>query len=290
MKRLLLLTMGLSMFSLTTFAQQTIQKSFSGIEKISLNIGSGDLRVDKSSTANVEVEVQYDDEDIRPELRQKGSTLELKEDRLKKNSNSRTSWTLRLPAKMALKTNIGAGEATYDGVMLDLNHNTGAGDIRFTKANCDCQVNVGAGDIELFDSEGAFQANSGTGDFQVDNTTGSFQLNSGTGDLEIEDVAITGSSSFNSGTGDVEVQLSKALSADISINSGTGDSTLDFNGQPMVGEFEMECQKGQGRISAPFSFDDEETDNRRLKKRATIGDAKYQVKVSTGTGTAKVEK
>lgn len=283
-------------FTSTNFAQDKINKNFDGIQEIQINIGSGDLTVDKSNNNSVTIEVEYNANHMEPLFNQKGNKLVLEEKHHKKNNRDESRYTLRIPDEMVIKTNIGAGKSAYNGVYIKLDHNTGAGKIGFTNVSGNLKVNSGVGDISLSQSEGNFNLNSGTGSLKLENVSGSFALNSGTGNVKVDYGHITGNSTLNSGTGNVELVVAKGLTGELSLNSGTGNATLNFNGQPIAGDFEMQCSEKHGKISAPFNFDHTETidkggnNSATLKKSAKIGSGQPKIQVSTGTGTAAVKK
>ena len=118
--------------------------------------------------------------------------------------------------------------------------------------------------------------------------------NVGSGDIEAVRVSIRGRSSFNTGSGDVEVELSKPTDYDLSVNSGSGDATLDFGGNAIEGTVVMKANKRNGSIKAPFDFDSsEEIDNGNstvVKKTKKLGTNNIDIKVGTGSGTAKILK
>jgi len=124
--------------------------------------------------------------------------------------------------------------------------------------------------------------------------TGALGVNVGSGDITASELNITGSSSFNSGSGDTEVVLASVLNHDISVNSGSGDAVLDFNGNKIEGEIVMKASKRNGRIEAPFSFDKEYEEDKGKQiimiKEAKIGNKDIRIRVSTGSGTARIIK
>jgi len=154
-------------------------------------------------------------------------------------------------------------------------------------------VNSGTGGLDIDNAKGKFDLNSGTSHVRVTNSEGKFDANSGTGNVEFRKVKPTGNTVLNSGTGNVEFIISGAIEADLALNSGTGNAVLDFAGNKIEGDFEMKCGINSGRIVAPFEFDSERKighrNNGHIEKEAKIGNAAYDLEISTGTGTAKVK-
>ncbi len=304
----------LTILSLTVLsAQQSLSRTFSNIKEIKLNINVGELQVERAGGSSVEVLVYYNEEDVRPEMNAKGSRLVLDEEMLTKRDADKTRWTLRIPDDLTLKSNIGVGDAMFSKLSIDLDHNSGVGKVSLAGLRGQFKINSGTGNIDCDASEGEFDLNSGTGSVSLNQLQGTIKANSGTGSVKADGLRIDGKSSFNSGTGSVRassvavgaessfnsgtgntnVSLTAPLGADISVNSGTSSATLEFNGQPISGRFEMDCEERRGKIIAPFTFDSEEVyrqgGNTRIKKTARIGKAEYEVKVSSGTSRAVVK-
>src|SRR5712664_1355857 len=86
-------------FSALTAQGQTVNKTFSGIKRINLSTASGNCKLIKGKTNEVQVKVSYtySSSDYQPVLEQDGSTLELKEDFVRKGSYSgSSSWELTI--------------------------------------------------------------------------------------------------------------------------------------------------------------------------------------------------
>ena len=295
--------------------EKTINKSFDGIKAVKINTASGDCRISKSSSKNVEVTLvyTYDDDVFEAIFEKDGSTLIIKE-KFKNNSSSRGSsdWKLAVPENMEVSFNAGSGDLDIKDLAIDIKSNTGSGDVNLdnvsgkVKVNTgsggtnvdyfdgELTVNAGSGDIDLDDSKGSFKINVGSGDIEATKLTGNFSMNVGSGDIDANDLSLTGASSFNSGSGDARVVLKSELKNDISINSGSGNASLDFNGLDIAGDITMKANKRHGDISAPFEFDsvteEEHGDQTIIKKTAKIGNSNIKIKVATGSGRATIEK
>ena len=295
--------------------EKTISKSFQGIKEIKLNTASGDLKIVKGGDNKVDVELvySYDDDVFEAIMEQDGDDLDL-EEKFERNTSSRGSskWKITVPENIDIDFNTGSGDLEANSLALELKSNSGSGDVDFenvsghVKINTgsgnfkaesfdgDLKVNAGSGDVSLSESKGEFSVNLGSGDIQAETLTGEISMNVGRGDIDVRGISLTGSSSFNSGSGDARVVLTSPLKNNISVNSGSGNATLDFNGQKLEGEFTMKANKRNGEISAPFKFDSETEedhgDQTTMKKVAKIGNSNVQIKVSTGSGRATIEK
>lgn len=289
--------------------------SFSSVEEIDINIGSGDLEITPSSSGKVEVKGFYDEDEVRVKVEKSGDKLRIVEKNRHDSNHSSSRWYLKVPADMELEANLGTGDVMVEGFSGELEGNCGTGDLDLKDGKGEVTWNSGTGDFDLSNFSGECSLNSGTGSVELENVSGEMSLNSGTGKVKLVDcsgeigansgtgrvtatnVKITDHSSFNSGTGDVYVSLGAPTDSDLSVNSGTGNAELDFNGQNFDGTLTMVCNKKSGHIKAPFEFDEEwtegDSDNPRrqtLYKQKKFGGKDIEVKVGTGTGTAAVLK
>lgn len=313
--KVLLSAIALFLLYATQSLSQTIEKSYTGIKTIEISTASGDCELIKNSSDKVDVTLthSFDEEKFTPVFEQDGDVLILKE-KFKKGSSGygESKWKLSIPSGLTVKYNSGSGDLMAKGLDLVFSSNAGSGDMRLddlsgsfksnsgsgdvdiTNYTGDFSINTGSGDVSVSESKGDIGINLGSGDISADQLEGKLSFNAGSGDIDVKDVVLTGSSSFNSGSGDATVVLKSALKHNISIASGSGDATLDFNGVAIAGEFTMKANKKNGDISAPFDFDSETEEKNGnqtiLKKVAKIGNSDVQIKISTGSGSAEVEK
>ena len=292
-----------------------LDKTYTGIKELKLDLSTGDLEVSPASGNEISVKGYFDESKADVKVEQYGDRLVISEKKESRNNDHpRPKWVLQLPAEIKVDANFGIGNGKIDrfagkltgnsgtgSILLkqctgDITWNTGTGNCEVNNCGGDIKLNTGTGDIELKNFKGDIAANSGTGDIEIDGAEGEIAANSGTGDVEAVHVTLTAGSrsSFNSGTGDVTVKLGGPAKGDISVNSGTGDADLDINNQSFDGILTMTCNKRDGRIQAPFGFDDEKTEgegrNQVLIKTKRFGREDNELKVGTGTGTASVKK
>jgi len=316
-KKLLYPSICLLFLTFYTQAQERVTKEFAGIEKISINTSSGDCILKKGSGTEVKVELEHDfGNGYEPVIEKEGNRLMIKEKFRGGSWSGSAKWTLTIPDNMDVRFNTGSGNFEASNLKFELDMNTGSGDIILASVKGDLRSNTGSGDVEISDFDGDMKANTGSGNMRLANSVGDVRLNCGSGNIRIKDtnavisanvgsgdidasgVTLAGSSSFNSGSGTTEVMLAATPKYDISVNSGSGDATLDFEGNKIEGLVVMKANKKNGRISAPFSFDtEEEIDNDSgrwsqtiIKKTVQLGKSDVQIKVSSGSGTAKISK
>jgi len=299
--------------SISVFAQQTLDKSFDGVENLYINLASGDCTLKKGTDATIKVHLQYsfNDDNFKPKFEQSGSKLVI-EEKLKGRHNSGFSkWTITIPDGLKLKLNTGSGDLLASNLVMELNMNSGSGDINISESDGDVTINTGSGDVDLenqkggikvntgsgdvnFEGSGEVNINAGSGDINIRNSKADFSVNTGSGDIRASNVVIAGNSSFNTGSGDAEVELDESLDYNISVNSGSGDAILDFNNNEIRGIVTMKANKKNGRIEAPFDFDkvEEEESGSQVKviKTVKIGSKDIEIKVGTGSGKAEIMK
>jgi len=310
----------LFLFAVTAaYAQETVEKTYTGIKSIRLTTASGNGTIKKSNTNEVKVHLRYTyDKDVyTPSFEQKGDRLTIEED-FKRSRWSRgySEWTLEVPDGIELDFKTGSGNIEVMGVNIEIRSNTGSGNIEIEEVTGEVRANTGSGNITFSQVEGSLDANTGSGSIRLDRTKGDANLNTGSGNIrsngiegelsmntgsgniDVIDAIITGASSFNTGSGNAEVSLGGSLDYDMSVSTGSGDAILDFNGQEISGEFIMRASD-KDDIRAPFSFDEAYEDERGgnygrrgrngYVKEAKVGSKDIQIKISTGSGRAVVK-
>lgn len=276
-------------------AQSTINKSFSGIKDVEVNLGSGDIVFEKSTDGKAYVELRHDIDNYEPTIAQRGSTLVINEEKMRnrRSWSGSSSWSIKLPDDIEIDYNTGSGDVSMSGLRVEFDANSGSGTFRIQGVSGEIKINTGSGSIRAHESKGRISVNAGSGNIDLSSIEAEISANVGSGDISVSKVRLSGKSSFNSGSGDVEVSLAGPLAYDISVNSGSGDSTLDFEGNKIEGLITMEANKQNGEIKAPFAFDaTEELGSGRsttVRKTKKLGSSSVKIKVSTGSGTAEIK-
>ena len=295
-----------------SFAQDQINRSFSGIKKIRMNTASGDCKIQKSTNASVTVNLThtYSDSGYKPSVQQEGDRLVIKENFDRGNHNGNSTWTISVPDNIDITFNTGSGNLEAGGLNLTMDITTGSGDLFFTdmkgtidgttgsgnveldNVNGKIKTNTGSGNIRVTKSKGEISVNCGSGDVKLTDSQAMFNANTGSGDIAGRNVILDGSSRFNTGSGTAEVVLGATPKYDLSVNSGSGDAELNFNGNEVKGEIVMKASKKHGKIIAPFEFDKTEEntdngyDNTTIEKTVVKGNGTNKIYVGTGSGTA----
>lgn len=298
-----------------TFAQtKTVQKSYNNIQKIELDVISGNIEIGASSNGQVQLDGEYDADQVQVSITNTNGNLKIKEKSKSRRMNEASTWTLKVPNDIMIRSNTASGNVEVEDVDIELYSNTGSGNYSFENFEGSMQLNTGSGNIMIIDSEGDANCNTGSGNIKVNGSNGKLGLNTGSGTISLDravgsinansgsgqvtgkNVTVTGSSSFNTGSGNVSLSLAAQPGADLSVNAGSGNSSLDMNGFKFNGELVMQCGEKSGNIRAPFSFDKEEVierggrNNNMIRKTKSFGASGTKIQVSTGSGTAKVSK
>jgi DUF4097 and DUF4098 domain-containing protein YvlB len=312
-----ILSLVLLAFVVSTAQSQKMNKTFTGIKKITLSTASGNCKLIKGNTSEVQVSVSYNysPSDYQPIMEQDGSTLELKEDFARKGSYSgNSSWELTVPDNLDIHFSSGSGDFEANNMIVKISGNTGSGNYRWKSVQGDSRINTGSGDISIEDFHGDIDLNTGSGDIAITKSEGDVHANTGSGKINLvgvkgklsanvgsgningTELVLTGKGMFNSGSGDVSIKLASAPAYAISVNSGSGDALLDFNGIKIEGKVIMTVNKRNGTIVAPFPFDkteelnDDGGDNVRIRKTAQFGAKDVEIKITSGSGTAEIKK
>lgn len=313
MKKSIIVASLIFLFSTLIFAQDKLNKSFTGVKKIKIKTASGNCILTKASGSTVTVDLQHTfGNNYKPELTQDGDQLTIREKFNSNSSHGNAKWTLAVPDGVEISFATGSGNFEASNLSLELEVSTGSGDITLRQTKGDVRGNTGSGEITLDGTQGEVKANSGSGNISLDGGLGELKLNCGSGDIRLKNskaailantgsgtvrgtnLTLTGSSGFNTGSGDVEIVLAVSPTHNVSVNSGSGDAILDFNGNTIAGEVVMKANKRNGEIKAPFEFDKVEEieqgrDQITIKKTAQRGNSDIKISIGTGSGQAVIK-
>ena len=315
------LTLLLLALASSASAGDTITESFQGVKQLKIDLVSSDVIIEvvRGSTVTVEVTHTYDDDCYRTRMDTWGDRLILEEDFGGYGCYGRASWHIKIPKKMDILYSSASGDVEASGIEGELDFDTASGDITLSKINGRITIDNASGRIEIRDAVGDLDIDNASGrirlenvwgNIEVDNAsgrvviknaTGQFDISNASGDVDASGIVINAESSFTSASGDVEVQLAKKLAHDLSLTSASGDAVLDYNGNPVAGEFIFRARQGRGRIVSPYPFDSEEEFDRGrggwrrdsrlyVEKRFKRGKNGPRIMLSTVTGTAKLKK
>ncbi len=267
---------GLLIFSLSSFAnpKREISREFDKKEVVSLKTVSGDCIIKIGTTDKIIVNVtnEYSPRDsFEPSFRERGKELRMKEKMYGSNSGSST-WTITVPQG----TEIDFSSASGGMLIQDY-----TGELRGSTAS---------GDYELINCKGLFYLNTASGYYEIEDCQGEFDIKSASGNIDAKGIIITEESDFASASGNVRVSLGATPEHDLNVGSASGRASLDYNGNKMVGLFELTTRYDHGRIDASFEFDNEEKfrkhGQRYIMKSVTKEKDQPLITIGTASGRA----
>src|SRR5687768_15877950 len=134
MKKILSVSLLLSIATCSFAQEKTIEKTFSNVKSIQLGTGSGDIVINRSNSGNVDMTVRHSfDEGFTPTIEQNNGKLILKEEFSTENHSGNSTWTLAIPDNISLKVNTGSGNINLENVQVDLESSQGSGDIEISR-------------------------------------------------------------------------------------------------------------------------------------------------------------
>ena len=285
---------GVMLLSVNAVAgrDQEETKTYQGIETIRLNTVSGDCIIRKSTGTDVTVEVvwSYQPRDsFEPRFNDRGKVLKLSEEMYGSNSG-RSTWTLTVPDNVEITFNSASGNFEIAELQGEFSAETASGDIRAEDCGGRLELSSASGDIDLRNCTGDFRASAASGDIQLTGCSGEFEVSSASGNVDADGVMLQETGSFSSASGNVLVVLAAAPEHDLSVGSASGDATLNYNGNPFSGRFELTANYRHGQISAPVKFDGEDRyerhGDRYISKWFTKGPETPLISLNTGSGEA----
>ena len=278
-------------------SEKKIEKRYSGIKSVDIEIVSGDCTVKKHSSDEVLVEITYDsslEDVVEFRFREHSGRLSLEED-WNDSGRGNIDWMIMLPADTDLEFSSASGDFSASGISGELEGSTASGDIELDGLEGSVEISVASGDIDIRNSRGDIEISTASGDITIENCSGDidlstasgdieasgiesddidisaasgdidisdakgrFDLSVASGDVEAKGVEITGDSEFSTASGEVSVMLAHSPRDGLELSTASGDVLLDYNGNSITGYFEFIARKGRGRIRAPFDFDQEE--------------------------------
>lgn len=293
---------------------KVVEKSFDGIERLRIDLVLGGCRIEQGRGGKVEVRLEYtyDDDVFEFEMSERGGALSLEEEFAGDDPKGDSDWTIVVPKGIEISFESATGGLEVAGVTGEIEASSGTGSIVITGFEGEVEASSGTGRVSVTGSKGEFEVSSGTGKVAIEDCSGILEASSGTGDVtvmkvkadidassgtgnvEAREVELLENGEFSSGTGRAEIDLPKGGSYDLEVSSGTGNAVVDCGGRKIDGYVEMTARKRGGRISSGFDFDGEEEytrgDDEYVRKHFTAGRGESRIRISTGTGTAKLKK
>ena len=274
-----------------------VSRTFEPKDRIQLKAVSGDCIVEKSQSGKIEVTVSIDmtpRDAFEPIFRELESSLILEEDYHGDHTSGHATWTIGVPDGTEFEFNSASGDATIEGVSGTFEGSTASGDYEINNCSGKFKLSAASGDYDITGCKGIFKLSSASGDHRITDCRGEFDVSTASGDVEAEGISIEEESSFTTASGSVEVRLDETPKFDLSLGSASGDAMLDYNGNALVGYFELTAKRRGGRIRAPFDFDKveefEQNDQEYVRKSFTREADEPVVTIETASGKAELRK
>jgi DUF4097 and DUF4098 domain-containing protein YvlB len=251
------------LFNLAVNADQSITRTFDGIQNIKLDTSSGDGIVRRSDNDQVTVTLNstYDEDTFKPIIEQQGKTLRIREKFTSSRGWGRATWHLTVPDNLDLRFHTGSGDLDIEAVKINLKSSVGSGDVTLkqttgivrssggsgdvdledVKGNVDISlgsgravlqnisgdvsINEGSGTIEVDNLKGRLDADTGSGRMKISNSTGDMRLDTGSGKISLN--AVTGALRVNAGSGDIRAKALN-ITGSSDFDSGSGDTTIEI--------------------------------------------------------------
>ena len=269
--------------------------TFDAKDKVVINTVSGDCMVTRSSDNKIHVfiEFAYDpDDSFEQVVRERGRYLDISEEMYHSN-NGYSTWKIEVPEDTEIKFSTASGDFLARDLNGELSINTASGSVEFDQCKGEFSINTASGDIEMFQCQGIFDLNTASGNIELEDCSGEFAGNTASGTIGVGKVKFGEASSFSTASGRVNVDLSETITHDLKLSSASGRVTLDFNGHPMKGIFELTSKTHGGRVSAPFKFQEEKSYRRwgdsYLTRTTRLGGDEPYIVLETATGVAAIK-
>jgi len=294
--------------------ENNIEKVFKNIERLDIELVSGDCVIKDGPGKKITVNLVYDyiDDCFEPEFNESSDRLRLKERfRGYGGCNGFSEWTITVPKGTRIEFSSASGELSISGCEGEFTLESASGRIEIEKSGGEFEIDNASGRIAISSSNGEFEIDNASGRIRIRDVSGQFEIDNASGDIEIEDargrfnvdnasgdidadkVLIEDESTFDAASGDIVIRTAKSPEYDITLESASGDVLLNYNGNPVTGFFEFSARKDRGKIIAPYKFDKEEEHEYRgrvyISKSFTRGKDKPRVTLSTSTGRAELK-
>jgi Toastrack DUF4097 len=193
-----------------------------GPVELSVQAGSGSVTVSAGNVSSVQIhgtirawEGWFSGEaagekvhylETHPPIEQHGNTITIgviTEHSL--HHNVSISYHLVVPAATRLKSEVGSGRQTVDGIDGPLEISSGSGSIQASNIASDVVASTGSGSIALNSVKGKVRASIGSGQVEAHGIVGSFQVSTGSGNVTLEQLAVA-NARVNTASGNIALK------------------------------------------------------------------------------------
>lgn len=294
--RVILILSILSIFLVAAGVSAKVKQSnswtFDAKKKVVINTVSGDCMVSKSTDGKIHIAVEYaydPDDSYEPVVRERGRYIDIDEKKYHSNSGYST-WKVEVPEKTEVRFSTASGDLLARELTNEIDASTASGSIELDQCKGEFSLNTASGDIEAYDCSGLFELNTASGDIGLDGCEGEFHGNTASGSIDVVESKFSEASGFSTASGRVDVGLAETIKYDLTLSSASGRVTLDYNGNPIKGQFAFTSKTHGGRISAPFEFQEKRSFRRwgdsYTTKTARLDSDEPYITLETASGHA----
>jgi len=276
--------------------QQEEHKVFKGIDKVKINVLSGDVIIRTGNTDEILVDLAWQ---VRPKgafvpiYEKRGKLLRIKENWRGRNSTGRVTWTLTLPARTEVEFSSASGDISIVGLNRSFRGTTASGDYELSEMKGRMEISSASGDVDGDYLQGDIEIRTASGDIDLRDCRGTFDVSAASGDVDARNLVINDASGFTTASGDVKIQLATSANHDLVLVSASGDAYLDYNGNKIKGLIKMITHRS-GRISSPLKSKGRERYKSRgrsyVEEVYRCGSDNPEIEIRTATGSAVLRK
>src|SRR6516162_4782465 len=202
---------------------------------------NGTIKAGKSwhlDEAEAERKVRY--LESNPPIEQHGNFIRIgRSGELELAHNISISYDVVVPIETRLRSQIGSGSQSVEGIQGPVKAGTGSGSVKVENIGDEVRAETGSGDVQVDSVKGATHASTGSGSIRASGIGSSFVASTGSGSIKLEQTG-PGDGKVETGSGSVELQNVRGA---LRVRTGSGDITAQ--GQ-LSGEWSLHT--GSGRI------------------------------------------
>jgi len=179
----------------------------------------------------------------------------------------------------------GSGNVVIENVLGNVEADTGSGNVSLRGIDGDVLADTGSGSVTIQDARGErIVADTGSGGVRLKDVAGSLNVDTGSGSVKAEGVVAGPELIVDTGSGGVALAGDLSAVRRLVIDTGSGGVSLDSSA-PL--SLRVDLSSGSGGISVNVPVLSEVTSGRN-KFRAVIGDGEGTAKISTGSGSIRI--
>lgn len=179
----------------------------------------------------------------------------------------------------------GSGGVVVENVLGNVEADTGSGNVSLRGIDGDVLADTGSGSVTIEDARGErIVADTGSGGVRLKDVAGSLNVDTGSGSVKAEGVIAGPELIVDTGSGGVAVAGDLSAVRRLVIDTGSGGVSLDSSA-PL--SLRVDLSSGSGGISVNVPVLSDVTSGRN-KFRGVVGDGEGTAKISTGSGSIRI--